>query len=54
MVAPVVAEPAHGPGDRVLELDVLLERVGVVVAQVAGAAVLAASPKLSAIDFACP
>ena len=41
MLAPVVAQPAHRLRDRVLVLDVLLERVGVVEAQVAAAAVLA-------------
>ena len=40
MPAPVVAQPADRLGDRVLELDFLLQRIGVVVAQVAGAVVL--------------
>ncbi len=38
--APVVTQPPHRVRDGVLELDVLLERIGVVEAQVARAAVL--------------
>ena len=38
--APVEAEPAHRVGDRRLEFDVLLRRIGVVEAEVAAAAVL--------------
>ena len=40
MNAPIEAEPAHGVGDRRLELDVLLGRIGVVEAEVAAPAVL--------------
>ena len=39
MRAPVVAEPAHGGRDRILVLDLLLQRIGVVEAQMARAAV---------------
>ena len=46
MVAPVVAQPAHGLRDRILELDFLLQRIGVVVAQVARAAVLGGQPEV--------
>ena len=38
--APIEAEPAHRVGDRRLELDVLVGRIGVVEAEVAAAAVL--------------
>ena len=51
---PVVAQPPHRLLDRLLVLDVLLQRVGVVEAQVAAAAVLRARPKFSRIDFAWP
>ena len=44
--APVVAQPAHGIGDRVLVLDFFLERIRVVVTQVAGAVVLGGEPEV--------
>ena len=44
--APVVAQPSHRVGDRVLELDLLLQRIGVVVAKVAGAVVLGGEPEV--------
>ncbi len=43
---PVESQPAHRLGDRVLELDVFLDRVGVVVAQVAATAVLGRKPEI--------
>ena len=46
MRSPVVAEPAHRLLDRFLVLDVLLERIGVVEAQVTGPAVLLGEPEI--------
>ena len=46
--APVEAEPADRIGDRILVLDVLLHRVGVVEAQVAAARVLGGEPEIEA------
>jgi hypothetical protein len=40
MLAPVEPEPADRVGDRVLELDILLDRIGIVETQMALAAVL--------------
>ncbi len=38
--SPIVAEPADRRGDRILVFDVLLERIGVVEAQVTGSAIV--------------
>jgi len=46
MATPIEAQPAHGVGDRILELHLLLEGVGVVVAQMAGAAVFLGKAKI--------
>ncbi len=46
MAAPVVAEPAHRCGDRILVLDVFLERIRVVEPQMARAAVFRGEPEV--------
>jgi hypothetical protein len=45
-LAPVESEPAHRFGDRILELDVLLDRIRVVVAQMTLAVVLGGEPEI--------
>ena len=46
MRSPVVAEPAHGVLDRLLELGLLFERIGVIEAQVAAPPVLGGEPEV--------
>ncbi len=48
MLAPVEAEPAHVLLDRLDVLELLLDRVGVVEAQVAAAAELGGDPEVEA------
>jgi len=54
MIGPTVDQPFHVGRDGVDVLDVFLRRVGVVHAQVALAAELAAMPKFRQMDFAWP
>ena len=46
MPDPVVTQPAHRGRDRILELDIFLEWIGVVEAQVAHAAVFRGQPEV--------
>ena len=54
MRAPVEAQPAHRRHDRVVVLDVLLDRIGIVEAQVAGAAILGGEPEVQADRLGVP
>ncbi len=54
VLAPVEAQPADGIRDRILVLDVLLRRIGVVVTQVAAAAVFRGEAEIEADRLRVP
>src|SRR4030095_5933036 len=54
MLAPVVAQPAHCAGDRILVFDVFLERVGVVEPEMTDSAVLRGKSKVEAYRLRMP